>query len=178
MLAWNDILTLTRLEVAKLNLLLLVGELGRVLAEQHIQPPLVCSIGDDDQDWEEHECEHGFPDLDQVFGNEDKDHQKPDVGQNGEQGGDAKHRELLDPEIIKLVKKQQILLRTNLLVSPSGMPEMQTAEMASRLNEAEPTIVLGPRASASKLLPTIPIIANRISGADEPKRKICCNHFY
>ena len=49
------------------------------------------------------------------------------------------------------------------------MPEMQTAEMASRLKAAEPTMVLGPRASDSKLLPIIPITANRISGADEPE---------
>ena len=48
---------------------------------------------------------------------------------------------------------------------------MQTAEMASKLKDAEPTMVLGPRASASKLLPTIPIIANRISGAEEPEIK-------
>ena len=48
---------------------------------------------------------------------------------------------------------------------------MQTAEMARRLKEAEPTMVLGPRAAASKLFPTIPIIANRISGAEEPRSK-------
>ena len=51
------------------------------------------------------------------------------------------------------------------------MPEMQTAEMMSKLKDAEPTMVLGPRASASKLLPTIPTIANRISGAEEPEIK-------
>ena len=48
---------------------------------------------------------------------------------------------------------------------------MQTAEMASKLKDAEPTMVLGPRASDSKLFPTIPIIAKRISGADEPTTK-------
>ena len=45
---------------------------------------------------------------------------------------------------------------------------MQTAEIASKLKDAEPTIVLGPKASASKLLPMIPMIANSISGAEEP----------
>ena len=76
--------------------------------------------------------------------------------------------------ILKLerwLRNSKIHRKTNLLVSPSGMPEIQTAEMASRLKEAEPTMVLGPRASASKLLPTIPIIANRISAADEPNIK-------
>ena len=59
-----------------------------------------------------------------------------------------------------------------LLISPSGMPAMQTAEMASRLKEAEPTMVLGPSFSDSKLFPMIPITARRISGADEPGDKI------
>ena len=48
---------------------------------------------------------------------------------------------------------------------------MQTAEIASKLKEADPTIVLGPRASASKLLAMIPMIANKISGAEEPECK-------
>ena len=56
-----------------------------------------------------------------------------------------------------------------LLVSPLGTPATHTAEMASRLKEAEPTMVLGPRASASKLFPIIPITARRISGAEEPE---------
>ena len=55
-----------------------------------------------------------------------------------------------------------------LLVSPSGMPAMQTAEMASRLKEADPTMVLGPSFSDSKLFPMIPITARRISGAEDP----------
>ena len=45
---------------------------------------------------------------------------------------------------------------------------MHTADITSRLKEAEPTIVLGPRASALNPFPTIPIIAKRISGAEEP----------
>ena len=59
---------------------------------------------------------------------------------------------------------------TNLLVSLSGMPETQTAEMASRLKAADPTMVLGPRASDSKLFPIIPMMAKRISGAEEPNK--------
>ena len=54
------------------------------------------------------------------------------------------------------------------LVSPEGMPAMQTAEMPSRLKAAEPTMVPGPSASASKPLPTTPTMASRISGAEEP----------
>ena len=165
----NDVLTLTRLEVAKLNLLLLVRLLSGILAEEHVQPPLVCGIGNDDKDWKKQECEHGLPDLNHVFGTELNDHHKPDVGQDGEQGGNAEHGKLLDPKIMNMLNKQQSPQHTNLLVSPSGMPEMQTAEMASRLKAAEPTMVLGPRASDSKLLPIIPITANRISGADEPE---------
>ena len=56
-----------------------------------------------------------------------------------------------------------------LLISPPGTPAMQTAEMARRLKEAEPTMVLGPSLSDSKLFPTIPITANMISGAEEPE---------
>ena len=55
-----------------------------------------------------------------------------------------------------------------LLDSPEGMPAMQTADMPSRLKAAEPTIVPGPRASASNPLPTTPMMARRISGAEEP----------
>ena len=58
-----------------------------------------------------------------------------------------------------------------LLISPSGIPAMQTAEMASRLKEAEPTMVLGPSFSDSNPLPMIPITARRISGADDPGDK-------
>ena len=59
-----------------------------------------------------------------------------------------------------------------LLISPSGIPAMQTAEMASRLKEAEPTMVLGPSFSDSNPLPMIPITARRISGADDPGDKV------
>ena len=97
MLTWNDVLTLTRLEVAKLNLLLLVGQLSGILAEEHVQPPLVCGIGNDDKERKKQECEHGLPDLDQVFGTELNDHHEPDVGQDGEQGGNAEHWKLLNP---------------------------------------------------------------------------------
>ena len=55
-----------------------------------------------------------------------------------------------------------------LLISPVGTPAMQTAEMASRLKDAEPTMVLGPSFSDSKLFPMIPITARRISGAEDP----------
>ena len=51
---------------------------------------------------------------------------------------------------------------------------MQTAEIASRLKAADPTIVLGPRASDSKLLPITPITAKQISGAEDPELG---NHF-
>ena len=73
--------------------------LVRVVAEKLVQPPLVCTIGNDDQDWEEQECDDSLPDLNPVFGNENEDHQEPDVGQDREQGGDAEHRELLDSEL-------------------------------------------------------------------------------
>ena len=99
MLAWNDVLTLTRLEVAELNLLLLVCELGGILTKQDVQPSFVSSIGNDDQDWEEKKSEDGLPHLNQVFGNKYEDHQEPDVGKDREQGGDAEHRELLDSEL-------------------------------------------------------------------------------
>ena len=51
---------------------------------------------------------------------------------------------------------------------------MQTAEIASRLKAADPTIVLGPRASDWKLLPITPITAKQISGAEDPELE---NHF-
>ena len=109
MLSWNDVLTLTWLAAPKLNLLLLVCVLVRVVAEKLVHPPLVCAIGNDDQDWEEHKCDDSLPDLNPVFGNENEDHQEPDVGEDREQGGDAEHRELLDPKnndmIIRMKKK-------------------------------------------------------------------------
>lgn len=49
------------------------------------------------------------------------------------------------------------------------MAAIQTALMPIRLKAAEPTIVPGPSAPDSKLLPTISIIERRISGAEEPK---------
>ena len=92
-----------------------------------------------------------------------------------------------------MMKTGKFLIRR---VSPSGMPAMQTAEMASRLNEADlpwekiklclkilitninknnmytdPTMVDGPNFSDSKLLPMIPITARRISGAEEPVQR-------
>ena len=73
--------------------------MSRILAEEDIEPALVCSVGNDHQDWEEKESEHGLPDLYEVFGNKYKDHQEPDVGEDREQGGDAEHRELLDSEL-------------------------------------------------------------------------------
>ena len=45
MVTWNDVLTLTRLDGAELDLLLLVGELaGVLLTEQCIQPALVMGL--------------------------------------------------------------------------------------------------------------------------------------
>ena len=49
------------------------------------------------------------------------------------------------------------------------MATIQTAEIASRLKAADPTIVLGPRASDSKLFPTTPMTAKQISGAEDPE---------
>ena len=55
-----------------------------------------------------------------------------------------------------------------LLISPSGTPAIQTAEIARRLKDAEPTIVLGPNLSDLNSFPTIPMTASRISGAEDP----------
>ena len=111
MLSWNDVLTLTRLEVAELNLLLLVCELGGILTKQDVQPSFVSSIGNDDQDWEEKKSEDGLPHLNQVFGNKYEDHQEPDVGQDRGQGGDAEDRELLDSESKVLGDKENKALK-------------------------------------------------------------------
>ena len=51
------------------------------------------------------------------------------------------------------------------LPSPSGMDMIHTPVMTKRLKAAEPTIVPGPNAPASKLFPTISIMERRISGA-------------
>ena len=56
-----------------------------------------------------------------------------------------------------------------LLVSPAGMAMMQTAQMASRLKAADPTIVPGPSSPLSKLLPMISMQESRISGAELPR---------
>lgn len=63
----SPILTLTWLEVTQLNLLLLVRQLGRALAEQCVQPALVGRVGHDDQDGEEEEREDGLPQLHTVL---------------------------------------------------------------------------------------------------------------
>ena len=63
---------------------------------------------------------------------------------------------------------------THLLPSPSGMATTHTAEMASKLYAAEPTMVLGPSGSDSKPLPITPITARHISGAEEPE---CISHY-
>uniref|UniRef100_A0A0K2VB80 Uncharacterized protein n=1 Tax=Lepeophtheirus salmonis TaxID=72036 RepID=A0A0K2VB80_LEPSM len=55
------------------------------------------------------------------------------------------------------------------LISPLGIEATHTAEIAKRLNAAEPTIVPGPSSPASKLFPVISMMDNRISGADEPR---------
>ena len=82
---------------------------------------------------------------------------------------------MLDPK--KNLRNFDLSFSCNLLVSPSGIPEMQTAEIANKLKEAEPTMVLGPKASASKLLPMIPTIASIISGADDPTEKYSMTFF-
>lgn len=55
------------------------------------------------------------------------------------------------------------------LVSPSGMLPTQTAEMISKLNAAEPTMVPGPNSPAWKFLPIISMQESKISGADDPR---------
>ena len=49
-----------------------------------------------------------------------------------------------------------------------GIAKTQTPVITSKLNAAEPTIVLGPRAPALNLLPKISIQDRRISGEDDP----------
>merc|ERR1719247_1835904 len=53
-------------------------------------------------------------------------------------------------------------------LSPAGMATMQTAQMTSRLNAAEPTMVEGPSSPAKKPEETISMTESRISGAEEP----------
>ena len=99
--AWNDVLTLTWLNVAQLKLLLLVGQLGYVLlTEESVEVPLVPGVRDAHQDGEEEEGEDGLPDLDLAGGGPHQDDDKPEVGEYGERGGDAEHQKVLDPEMI------------------------------------------------------------------------------
>ena len=53
--------------------------------------------------------------------------------------------------------------------SPLGIAITQTPVITSKLNAAEPTIVLGPSFPASKFEPMISMIDRRISGADDPR---------
>jgi hypothetical protein len=62
-----EILTLTRRDSAQLDLTLLVGELGRRLAEEDVEPALVRGVRHQDQDGEEEEGQDGLPDLHQVL---------------------------------------------------------------------------------------------------------------
>lgn len=54
------------------------------------------------------------------------------------------------------------------------MATTHTAEMASRLYAAEPTMVLGPSGSDWNPFPITPITARHISGAEEPE---CISHY-
>ena len=100
-LAWNDVLTLTWLNVAQLKLLLLVGQLGYVLlTEESVEVPLVPGVRDAHQDGEEEEGEDGLPDLDLAGGGPHQDDDKPEVGEDGEGRRDAKYEKVLNPEII------------------------------------------------------------------------------
>lgn len=59
-----------------------------------------------------------------------------------------------------------------LRISVDGTAQTQIAIIMNRLKAAEPTIVLGPKSPASKPLPTTSIIDNKISGAEEPLKKL------
>ena len=84
--------------------MLLVWKFSRILAEEDIEPALVSGVGDHHQHGEEEEGEHCLPDLYEVLRNKDQHHQEPGVGQDGEQGSDAEHGKLVNPEIIGALK--------------------------------------------------------------------------
>ena len=89
------------MNVAKLQLLLLVGQLGYVLlTEESVQVALVAGVGHAHQDGEEEEGEDGLPDLHLAGRGPDQDNDQPDVGEYGERRSDAKDEKVLDPEII------------------------------------------------------------------------------
>ena len=79
--SWNDVLTLTWLSIAQLELLLLVGQLAGVpLAEEYVQVALVPGVGQAHQDREEEKGEDSLPDIDLAGGGDHQDEREPDVG--------------------------------------------------------------------------------------------------
>ena len=89
------------MNVAKLKLLLLVGQLGYVLlTEESVQVALVAGVGHAHQDGEEEEGEDGLPDLDLAGRGPDQDDDQPEVGEYRERRGDAEYEKVLNPEII------------------------------------------------------------------------------
>ena len=99
LMTWNDDLTLTRLGAPQLDLLLLVVGLVGVVAEQLVHPPLVSQVSDHHQQGEHQEGDHSLPHVHLVLRVGHQDDDEPDVGKDGEHGGDAEHRELLDPKL-------------------------------------------------------------------------------
>ena len=97
--SWNDVLTLTWLSIAQLELLLLVGQLvGVPLAEEGVQVTLVPGVGQAHQDREEEEGEDGLPDLDLSGAGDLQDDHQPDVGENRGWGCDAEHNKIFNSE--------------------------------------------------------------------------------
>ena len=83
----------------RLQLLLLVGQLGYVLlTEESVQVALVAGVGHAHQDGEEEEGEDSLPDLHLAGRGPDQDDDQPDVGEYRERRGDAKHEKVLNPE--------------------------------------------------------------------------------
>ena len=97
--SWNDVLTLTWLSIAQLELLLLVGQLAGVpLAEEGVQVALVPRVGQAHQDREEEEGEDCLPDIDPAGRGGYQDEHQPDVGKDRGGRSDAEHNKISNSE--------------------------------------------------------------------------------
>ena len=97
----EDKSSLEDLTLAQSQLFRNLGSLGLLEAEHFVKEALVSGIGDADQEREEEEGQDGFPDVHLVGAGDHQDDQQPDVGKQGEGGGDAEDNKVLNTKIFQ-----------------------------------------------------------------------------
>ena len=170
------------------------------LAEDLVEVSLVRKERDYHEDREQKERHNCFPEINFVLGikriwlklslptlvyraADHQDDHDPEVGEDGEEGGDDEDGEGLDPP--DLVGRhpgdadsrdgKQVERGRPAVGEHQTLCQNQKSQITTNINKnnmyTDPTMVDGPNFSDSKLLPMIPITARRISGAEEPVQR-------